>query len=151
MARAITSPARDIMLRGTPNQDSTSTVTATEDAMVNRLTSAARQLNRKAPSTSSRRMAPRISVVVRLSTIFSMKVAGRYTVVSISTVGMAGRSSSSAASTSRVTSATLAPGNLSTTSMRLGVSLTTASPMRSWWPSTIWVTSPSSTPRSSAP
>jgi hypothetical protein len=150
-ASAITNPASDIMFSATPNHDSSSIVTATDTPTVTRLTTAARQLNSSAASTSSSRIAPSPSVMVTLSTIDSMKPAGRYTVVSISRPGSAGRISSSASSTARVTSAILLPGYRSTTSMMLGASLTIASPMSSWWSSTIWATSPSTTPRSSAP
>ena len=77
MTRAITSPATVIMFRATPKADSTATVDPADTATVRTLTSAARQSNRTAPRSSTRRMLPRISVVVRFAAIVSTKVAGR--------------------------------------------------------------------------
>ena len=54
---------------------------------------------------------------------------------------MPGLSSRSAASTARVTSKVLAPGNFSTTSIRPGPSLKSALPIRGWLSSTTVATS----------
>ncbi len=72
---------------------------------------------------------PISSARARLWVAVSMKSAGRKRLVSMAMPESPGRMSSSAASTARVTSRVLAPGNFWITSMRLGPLSPIASPI----------------------
>ena len=126
---AITNPARTIVLIVTPRHDRTRPAAISESGMAVMLISAVRHSKRNAPSMRIMSSAPRIIAPPRLSMAFSMNVAGRKIVESISIPGRPGRSSSSAASSPAVTSAVFAHGSFWTTSRRPGPSSMTASPM----------------------
>jgi hypothetical protein len=128
-ASATARPARAIALNECPSRSRTSAAAIRASGIVTRAMSRERHANRNAARTSASSPAAMITARVRLSIAVSMKPAGRKTDVSVRMPARPGRSSSSALSTPRVTSAVFAPGNFSTTSIRPSRSLTTASPM----------------------
>ena len=131
--RAITNPARTIVLMVVPRAFRTSTAASSDSGMATTLISAVRQEYRNRASITIISRAPRIRALVRLSIASSMNVAGRKIWASMAIPGRPGRSSSSAASTPLVTSRVLAQGSFSTMSMRPSPWLMTASPMSGWW------------------
>src|SRR5262249_57491534 len=89
-----------------------------EGGIVTTLIRAVRHEARNAPSTTTTSTPPRSSAVVRLSNAISIKVAARKIRESTSTPGRPSRNAASAASTPRVTSSVLVPGNFSTSIRR---------------------------------
>ena len=127
---AMTRPASTIVLSVAAAQCSTSTAATSDSGMAVRLMSAVRQSNRNSDQDDDdQHAADEQRVASGCRSDRSMNVAGRKMVGSISTSVRPGRSASSAASTSRVTSSVLPPGCFSTISSRPGPSLMTASPM----------------------
>ena len=146
--RAMTRPARTMVLRVPPRHCRTSTAARRESGMARRLMTAVRHSKRKAARMSATRRQPQSMACRRLSRDISMKVAGRKIVESTSMPPRAGRRASRASSTRRVTSRVLPQGCFSTMRRRPGPSLMTASPIGAGCPSTTRATSPM---RSAAP
>ena len=128
---AITNPASTIVLRVAPRRDSTRAAASSDSGIATRLISAVRHEARKAPSASTTSIPPRSRATPIFSNAISMKVAARKIRGSTSTPGSPSRNASSAASTPRVTSRVLVPGNFSTSIKRPVLPLWNASPMSS--------------------
>ena len=139
---ATANPARIIVLMVAPVMSSTIAAVARDSGIASRLTSAARHWNRNVISTNTTRMQPRITERLRLWMAVSMKLAWRKMCESMRTPRRPGASRASARSTPLVTCRVLAPGNFSTTIIRPGPPLITASPVsggvpqrtRATWP-----------------
>ena len=116
--RAITIPARIMVLIVAPRQCRTSPAAINDKGIATTLITAVRQLYRKRQSIRIIRIAPSQMALERLLIDSSMNVAGRKIVESIAMPGRPGLSSSSAASTPRVTSRVFAHGSFSTMSIR---------------------------------
>jgi hypothetical protein len=144
--RAITSPARIMVLMVTPARLSTVPAATSDRGMVTALMKATRHSRMKKLRMSTTSRKPSSMALPRLLIAVWMKVAGRKMEVSTSIPVRPGRISASAASTPRVTSRVLPQGSFSTISMSPTPSLMTASPLRwGWLPRTTVATSPSAT------
>ena len=128
--RAMTRPARVIVLIVAPRQSSTSRVAMSDSGMVSRLISATRHSKRKSMRMTTTRRKPRTRACERLEIASLTKSACWKTCVSNSTSGSPGCSSAMAFSTPSVSSMVLAHGSFSTTRSMPGSELITASPIR---------------------
>ena len=139
---ATAKPARTIVLMFAPSASRTIAAAASDSGIASRLTSAARHSNRNASRTNTTRTQPITTAKPRLPIAVLMKVDWRKMCESMRIPGSPGAREASARSIPFVTSSVLAPGNFSTTSIRPGPALTTASPIRGGWSYTTRATSP---------
>ncbi len=126
---ATANPARIIVLIVVPSATSTISAAASDSGMASRETSAARHWKRNISSTNTTRMQPSSTDCDRLWMAIWMKLAWRKIWLLMCTPGMDGAMAERALSIPLVTSRVFAPGNFSTTSMRPGPPLITASPI----------------------
>ena len=126
---AMRSPVAIITFSEVPRIDCTNAATTNDSAMATAPITVARQSLKKTARTSTRRTNPMSIAMPRLRIAASTKSVGRKIFESRSTPVRPGRISARASSTPCVTSRVLAPGNFSTTSIRLDLSLVTASPI----------------------
>ena len=126
---ATANPASTIVLIVDPVRSSTMAAVASDSGMASRLISAARHWNRKASSTNTTRMQPRITDRLRLWIAVSMNAACRKMAVSTWMPCRPGARVARACSTPLVTCSVFAPGNFSTTIIRPWPPSTTASPV----------------------
>ncbi len=139
---AITSPAITIVLSVKPNAVSSTTAETRDNGIAIKLMSAVRQSKRKITRISTTRAQPMSNASLRLLMARTTNVAGRKILLSTLIPVRPGFSSSSAASTRRVTSSVFPWGCFSTMSNNPGPASMIASPIGGGEPNCTSATSP---------